>query len=173
MQILSLLTLSTVIILQINADEFSLIQPISVEKAPTKTISSGKSENKKVTSTVEDLKIKKNIEKKPAKNLTKTKTLDINFDAKESVIPDSGMQKIEDFKNYMNKNKGYQVIIYSHTDSIGEESDNLLLSQQRAKVIKEALINMGISSTRLTGIGKGDKEPIAGNNNRIEVLIIK
>ncbi len=186
MKILILFTLSILLNLQISANEFPLIQPISVEKATPKAIKPIVPISKVTAPQKEEVVVPvavvlKNDKQEPEKNFTETQTLDINFVDRQATIIDADIQKIDDFKDYMNENEDYQVVIYSYTDSIGEAPDNLLLSQQRAKMIKNALIDRGISSSRLTAIGKGEKEPIANNmykkgrniNNRIEVLITK
>jgi len=54
--------------------------------------------------------------------------------------------------------------ITGHTDNVGNEQDNLLLSQQRAQAVRQALLDKGISSARLSHTGKGESEPIASND---------
>lgn len=64
-----------------------------------------------------------------------------------------------------------------HTDSMGSDSYNLRLSQQRADAIVAALVSRGISESRLLPIGWGEQRPIAPNttaegratNRRIEL----
>lgn len=177
MKILSLLTLSIIVSFSLNANEFSLVKPISVERATTKTASPTSLDSENIAFKAQVNKANKT----KIKDFTNTKTLAINFERGNANIPKSDTKTLEDFKNYLNENKGYQAIIYSYTDSIGSEIQNRTLSEKRAKNIKQALESMGLSSTRLTAIGKGEKEPIADNtyedgrnkNNRIEILIIK
>ncbi|MBN1760410.1 MAG: OmpA family protein [Chitinispirillaceae bacterium] len=64
-----------------------------------------------------------------------------------------------------------------HTDNSISPKASLKLSQQRADVIREYLIGKGISSSRISAIGKGSGDPIADNssvqgrrlNNRVEI----
>jgi len=71
------------------------------------------------------------------------------------------------------------VHIIGHTDDIGNDQDNFLLSQNRAKSIATALVNRGITSTRITTEGKGESIPVADNktdegrklNRRTEFII--
>jgi len=56
------------------------------------------------------------------------------------------------------------VIITGHTDNIGQKEDNLLLSQNRAKAVVQAMIQKGIEPTRLISEGQGESQPIADNN---------
>ena len=181
MQIILLLALTILTTLQVCANEFSLIQPMSVEKAPQNIAKSPEKKTQKSFTKLEDLKVNKSKNRMPTENLTKMKFLDINFKSDQFIIPDEDIDKLKDFAKYLKENKGYQAIIYSHTDSTGGERKNRLLSQNRANSIKKGLEKSGVRSTRLTAIGKGELEPLESNNfengrnknNRIEVLIIK
>lgn len=69
--------------------------------------------------------------------------------------------------------------VIGHTDDVGNEEDNLLLSQNRAKSIATALTQRGILANRITTEGKGETMPIADNtteegrkmNRRTEFII--
>ncbi|PWL04428.1 flagellar motor protein MotB, partial [Candidatus Liberibacter asiaticus] len=72
------------------------------------------------------------------------------------------------------------IAIQSHTDSIGTLKNNLLISQERADVIKSYLIQRGVSSNRFISVrGFAYKYPIdtndtkvgRQNNQRIEIQI--
>jgi OmpA-OmpF porin, OOP family len=72
------------------------------------------------------------------------------------------------------------VEIGGHTDSTGEGTDNLLLSQRRAESVKAYLITQGISEPRMRAMGYGSRIPVMGNeteagrlqNRRVEFRII-
>ncbi|MEY3245403.1 MAG: hypothetical protein RL253_560, partial [Bacteroidota bacterium] len=78
------------------------------------------------------------------------------------------------------ENPKLQVQIIGHTDNIGKENDNQLLSSQRAKVVVDYLIGKKISAERLASKGLGAQVPLADNqteqgralNRRTEMLII-
>ena len=69
------------------------------------------------------------------------------------------------------------VDITGHTDSTGEESYNLNLSQRRATNVAQYLIAQGVNSTRIAAKGMGESQPIASNdtpegrqaNRRVEI----
>jgi len=69
--------------------------------------------------------------------------------------------------------------IIGHTDSDGDDANNLKLSLERANQVKEALIARGIAEDRLTTLGKGESEPLntnssveeKANNRRVEFLL--
>jgi OmpA-OmpF porin, OOP family len=110
-----------------------------------------------------------------------TTTLNLTFPPSKANISDKLINELQTFALFLKENKGYQVVIYGYTDSLGDKKQNKILSQKRANTVKEALRRYGISITRLTAIGKGEEDPVADNstkegramNRRIEVELLK
>ena len=69
--------------------------------------------------------------------------------------------------------------IEGHTDSVGSEKSNQLLSERRANAVRDHLIANGINADRLTAAGFGEANPIDSNatrsgrknNRRVEVKL--
>jgi len=80
----------------------------------------------------------------------------------------------------MNRNAGLMLEIGVHTDNSGSAAANLKVSQTRAQVMVNYLINRGIESKRLVAKGYGGTKPVTPNTNemsrktnrRIELKII-
>ncbi len=83
--------------------------------------------------------------------------------------------------DFLNSNPTMRIEIGGHTDSVGSDENNLLLSQNRANSVLDYLIQKGISAQRLTSKGYGETKPIADNqtdegrqrNRRVEVKILE
>ena len=79
------------------------------------------------------------------------------------------------FKEYPKAN----FVIEGHTDSVGTDKSNQLLSEKRAVAVKDYLVANGISDDRLSHVGYSEARPIddnktrAGkaNNRRVEVKL--
>ncbi|OAV45971.1 OmpA family protein [Lewinella sp. 4G2] len=58
-----------------------------------------------------------------------------------------------------------RVELAGHTDDVGEETDNLELSQRRAAAVKEYLVREKmIEASRISTLGYGEARPVAGND---------
>jgi len=72
-------------------------------------------------------------------------------------------------------------VVSGHTDSVGSDTSNQLLSERRASAVRDYLISNDINAERLTTVGFGESKPIdtnktaAGrhNNRRTEVTLLK
>jgi len=107
-------------------------------------------------------------------------TLRINFAVNSAVVDNYSMPKIDNFARFLLQNRGSRVIIQGHTDSSGDSVHNMILSEHRARAIANRLVELGVSPSRITAIGKGESMPIASNstkegkrlNRRIEAILI-
>lgn len=74
-----------------------------------------------------------------------------------------------------------RIQLSGHTDDVGTERDNLVLSEKRAQSVVQYLIDKGIAASRLTAKGFGKTKPIAKNktdvgrqlNRRVEFTILQ
>lgn len=78
------------------------------------------------------------------------------------------------------KANNLKVEISGHTDNVGDDRQNLLLSEQRAAAVKEFLVREGCSVANLSVLGHGKTRPIASNeteigrakNRRVELRLV-
>lgn len=105
-------------------------------------------------------------------------TYGITFDVGKSVIKPESMGEINRIVQLMSENPDLKFSVEGHTDSTGNATSNQTLSEARSKAIVEKLIELGISTDRLTALGKGQTTPIADNgtdegrakNRRVEFV---
>ena len=79
------------------------------------------------------------------------------------------------------KSNKLKVELHGHTDYIGSDEMNQILSEQRTLAVKTFLVSLGCSSDDLTSIGYGETRPVATNetdagrakNRRVEIKFIK
>jgi len=91
-------------------------------------------------------------------------TYGITFDVNKSDIKAESMTEINRIKTLMDQNPELCYEVQGHTDSTGTPESNQKLSERRAKAIVDKLVELGISSSRLTAVGKGQFSPVADNS---------
>ncbi|MDQ3534224.1 MAG: OmpA family protein, partial [Bacteroidota bacterium] len=89
----------------------------------------------------------------------------ILFDQSKFTLKEASYVDLEKLLNTLKKNPQYKIIIAGHTDNRGDKKLNQLLSQNRANVIANYLIEKGIEEERLEVIGYGSSQPIAPNDS--------
>lgn len=106
---------------------------------------------------------------------------DVYFNFNAFDLPPESQVVIREFHDFLVDNPGLKVSIEGHTDNIGNEADNLILSKRRAKAVYNLLIELGIKTNRLSFKGYGESKPIANNdteegrslNRRTEFIIVE
>lgn len=126
-----------------------------------------------------------NIEKISTKNLTRSTTLyvqlaldiqetqlgksiilnKIYFETGKSDVNTQTSADLDKLVLFLNDNPTIQLEVSGHTDHIGTEAKNKILSLSRAKSIVDYLIKNKIDPARLRSLGFGSTKPIASNSN--------
>lgn len=106
---------------------------------------------------------------------------DITFATNSAELNEKVKFILKGFIDYLKENPTVEVAIHGHTDDIGDDNENLTLSENRANAVKDYLINEGVNSSRLTSQGFGETKPKLKNssdynraiNRRTEFVITK
>ena len=88
------------------------------------------------------------------------------FDFERATLRAEAASIVDEAADYLNANPGYDALIEGHTDHLGASAYNKTLSTRRSDAIKDALVERGISSNRMTSVGLGETQPIADNDTR-------
>lgn len=96
------------------------------------------------------------------------------------LLPES-YDELDQVVKFLNENPSVEIELAGHTDDAGKASLNLKLSRDRVNHVKYYLVEKGIASSRVKGVGYGETRPIASNktdegrkmNRRVEFKIIK
>ena len=105
----------------------------------------------------------------------------LNFESGKFNIQKQYFKDLENLVILLREQINIKIEIAGHTDSIGDNKTNIILSNNRAKSIKSYLVKNGILESRIKCMGYGEKQPITNNstkegrekNRRIEIRILK
>ena len=104
----------------------------------------------------------------------------VNFELNSAQLTVNAETILDGVAATLASSPGFNVELQGHTDSMGSDSYNMNLSQNRAKSVKNYLVNQGVESGRLTARGYGEEQPIASNdtaegraeNRRVELKVL-
>ena len=104
---------------------------------------------------------------------------DIYFGFNKSDLNGESKSVLDQLIEFLSENPAICIQIQGHTDNIGNDAENLSLSENRARSVYNYLIIKGISAKRLMYKGFGKTMPVADNNteegrakNRRTVFVI-
>ncbi len=91
----------------------------------------------------------------------------ILFETNEATLKPQSYGIVKKMALLMKDNPSWKFSIEGHTDNVGDEANNLKLSEKRANAVMTALIAYKIEATRLSATGKGEVYPLADNNTPV------
>ena len=113
-----------------------------------------------------------------AKNRFSNQNIHFEFDSAQ--LSSMAKQLIEEKAEWLGANSGVAVIVEGHCDERGTTDYNIALGERRAIVVKNYLVNLGISGSRLTTVSFGEEKPLdpavneaAYRKNRRAQFVIK
>lgn len=109
--------------------------------------------------------------------LLRTRT--IRFEEASTALVPASRMLLDEVASALEPCAGAIIAIIGHTDKSGNESANVALSMDRARVVREALVRRGIPRASLRARGVGSSEPMERltaedpANRRIEFSVIR
>ena len=138
------------------------------------------SDNFSLSSNSPDSSYEKNIALQPLEVNATIVLRNVFFDVNKFDLKSESEAELDIVVQLMNDNPTVKIQIGGHTDNVGKPTDNLTLSNNRAKSVVTYLISKGIPATRLSAKGFGETQPVADNkteegkalNRRTEMKVV-
>jgi OOP family OmpA-OmpF porin len=86
------------------------------------------------------------------------------FDFDKSVVKPDGKIALDQMLSSLQNMDTEVMVTVGHTDSIGSDEYNQVLSIRRAEAVKAYLVTRGIASERVYTEGQGERQAIADNS---------
>lgn len=139
------------------------------------------SDNFSLKSSSQDSSFERNIALQPLDTSAVLVLHNIFFDTRQYTLKIESVTELNRLVNLMKENPTLVTEIGGHTDDVGNDKDNQLLSERRAQAVVKYLVEKGIQPERLQAKGYGESVPVAENtteagraqNRRTEFKILK
>ena len=110
---------------------------------------------------------------------TVVQLVNIQFEFGSAALTENSEEGVVMLKAFLESHPELDVELAGHTDNVGSDAYNFKLSQERAEVVRQALIDKGVASERLTAKGYGSTKPRYPNdtdehralNRRTEMIV--
>ncbi len=104
---------------------------------------------------------------------------DILFAFDSAMLSNASKYSLDEFAQVMWDYPRTAIVVQGHTDSVGSEQYNLLLSERRARSVFNHLALRQVDPSRMAAIGYGEGYPVAENtsaagrqlNRRVSILV--
>ncbi len=104
---------------------------------------------------------------------------DVLFGSDKASLTAGGMRSAQKLADVLQQNPSRNVLVEGFTDSTGADAYNQQLSERRSMTVREALLQMGIGSERISVRGYGESYPVVANdtaanrqlNRRVEIVL--
>ena len=103
----------------------------------------------------------------------------IYFATGKTRILETSEPALNELYQFLNIRPAQRIRIVGHTDNIGSDKSNQLLSEGRCREVKQAMVERGIRPERIDIEGRGERDPIVPNdseehrqmNRRVEIVL--
>jgi OOP family OmpA-OmpF porin len=106
--------------------------------------------------------------------------LDVKFDFDKAQVKEESYSDIKNLADFMKQYPQTTTTVEGHSDSVGTDAYNQVLSEKRANAVREVLVNQyGVEGERVNAAGYGEAQPVADNatdsgraiNRRVEAEV--
>lgn len=123
--------------------------------------------------------IKKDIKRESSKEIKFKLEKDFQFGFNTAELNEEAKVYINDIVLLLSENDMLKIEIIGHTDNVGTREANQNISEKRAEIVKQYLLEKGVSENKIKTRGEADKYPLNDNdtkenrskNRRVEFII--
>jgi len=129
--------------------------------------------------------IRPELETEPEPPLLDPLNATVSFAEPEGRLTDKARRILDEVAASPQMAAGRQVTISGHTDSTGTDTANLRVSQRRAEMVRDYLIERGVAADRIRIVALGEMRPVRPNahpdgtpdeqgraaNRRVEIVV--
>jgi type IX secretion system PorP/SprF family membrane protein len=104
----------------------------------------------------------------------------LEFETSKDIIEESSKPSLNTLADKLKQKGEWNLLLSGHTDNVGDDDANMILSKNRAEAVKNYFISKGIAENRIKVNYFGETKPIADNstpegrqkNRRVEFVIV-
>jgi outer membrane protein OmpA-like peptidoglycan-associated protein len=89
---------------------------------------------------------------------------DVLFDTGQHTLKPGAREKLAKIAGIVTAHPGLHLSVEGHTDSVGTDESNQVLSERRADSVRSFLIQNGVPADTIVAQGFGESQPVASNN---------
>lgn len=112
--------------------------------------------------------------------ILKTAFENLEFNTGNAIIKQVSYESLDELAALLVKKPEWKLQISGHTDNVGNDQSNLVLSKKRAEAVKAYLVGKDVPAARLVPLFFGETQPISTNeteegrqkNRRVEMTVI-
>ena len=98
--------------------------------------------------------------------ILKTAFDNLEFETGKAVIKQESLPSLTELAEVLVKKPEWKLQIAGHTDNVGNEQNNLVLSKKRSEAVRDFMISQGIVTERLSALYFGETQPKATNDTK-------
>lgn len=118
---------------------------------------------------------------KEVEEILQTAFENLQFETGKDIIKQESLPSLTKLAEVLLKKPEWKLQISGHTDNVGNDQNNLVLSKKRSEAVKAFMVSKGIAADRLSALYFGETVPVATNdtpegrqqNRRVEMEIIQ
>ncbi len=104
---------------------------------------------------------------------------DVSFSTGSAAIRPKLRGVLDPFATSLRDDPNTRLTVIGHTDNTGSDAVNNPLSLERARSVRDYLVDRGVAASRIEVAGRGEREPVADNssdsgrarNRRVEIFL--
>lgn len=90
----------------------------------------------------------------------------VTFAESGGALSEAAIDDLEAIMETPQMAEGGAIVLRGHTDSVGDDDANMRVSERRAGLVRDWLVERGVAEDRITVIAIGEQRPIAPNGRR-------